>query len=342
MLYPYHPLQLQMLFMATFVVLLTALHHAVLSDVTATSAQSPLFGSTELGKPFDDGTLTVTPPVIGLQSLRIIYGPFIFSIQATYLLENGGKFSGNVHGMIRPSLTIHFTDLNFKDGERIQRITGTLDPTYGFITMLKLYANDSKESFKVYGPFGIKGSCDIPFTILGSVTGLFGRSSKYLNALGAYINPLVTPVYNRTKMVGGIYGVVFDDYPALSSGAEMLNITINSGGYIFRLSITYRFPNGTLFIASHGQPSSNSIINNVIRFNNGERIVQTDLAIFSLFVNYLVFETLDSRGVRRVYGPFGDVPQSDITKVHGTVYGFYGRVGMDHNITALTGLGFYI
>ena len=51
--------------------------------------------------------------------------------------------------------------------------------------------------------------------------------------------------------------------------------------------------------------------------------------------------TLDSRGIRRVYGPFGDVPQSNITTVHGTVYGFYGRVGMDHSITALTGLGFY-
>ena len=96
--------------------------------------------------------------------------------------------------------------------------------------------------------------------------------------------------------------------------------------------------NRTLFIASHGLLNSNN--NELIRFSNGERIVQTDLAIFSLFVNYLVFATLDSRGVRKVYGPFGNAPQSNITTAHGIVYGFYGRIGTDHNITALTELGF--
>jgi hypothetical protein len=286
--------------------------------------------------------MTVTPPVIGLQSLSIAYGAFLFGIQATYLLKSGGKFSGDIHGTIDPHLTnMNSTVLHFCDEEQIQRITGTLEETYGFITMLKLYTNTSKGSFKVYGPFGVEDVCDIPFTLSGSVTGLFGRSGKYLNALGAYINPLVTPRYNRTEMIGGIFGSVFDDYPALSTGqAEMVNVTINSGAYIFGLSITYRFPNRTLFVASHGLLNSNNR-NDVIRFSNpGERIVQTDLAILSLFINYLMFSTLESRGVRRVYGPFGDVPQSNITTVHGTVYGFYGRVGMDHNITALTGLGF--
>ena len=325
----------------TVLVVLTTLYHAVLSDITASVVQSPLFGSSELGKPFDDGTSTVTPPVVRLLSLSIAYGPFLFSIQATYLLENGGKFSGDIHGTTDPVLAKNSTVLHFQDEEQIQRITGTLEQTYGFITMLKLYTNNSKGNFKIYGPFGAEGSCDIPFTLSGSITGLFGRSEKYLNAFGAYINPLVTPMYNRTEMIGGIFGIPFDDYPALSSGhAEMLNITINSGAYIFGLAITYRFLNGTLFIASHGLLNSNN--NDIIRFNNGERIVQTDLAIFSLFVNYLMFATLDSRGVRKVYGPFGDVPQSNISTVHGMVYGFYGRVGTDHNITALTGLGFYI
>ena len=212
--------------------------------------------------------------------------------------------------------------------------------------MLKLYTNNSKGNFKVYGLFGDAGICDFPFTLSGSITGIFGRSGKYLNAFGAYVNALVTTTYNRTKMIGGIFGLVFDDYPVLSAGqAEMLNITINSGAYIFELAITYQFPNRTLFVASHGLLNSNNSHNvDVIRFSNpGERMVQTDLAIFSLFVNYLVFSILDSRGIRRVYGPFGDVPQSNITTVHGTVlqYGFYGRVGMDHSITALTGLGFY-
>ena len=320
------------------VVFLAILHYAVPGNITP---QSPLFGSSELGKPFDDGTSTVTPPCVGLHSLSIAYGPqFVFSIQATYLLQNGGKFSGDIHGTVNPVLARNSTIVQFQDKEKIVRISGTVEQTYGFITMLKLYTNDSKGYIKVYGPFGIEGSCDTPFTLAGYVTGLFGRSDKYLNALGAYINPLETPMYNRTEMIGGVFGLSFDDYPALSSGhADMLNITINSGAYVFGLSITYLFPDGKLFIGSHGLLNSNSI--DVIRFSNGERIVQTDLAIFSLFVNYLTFSTLDSKGVKRIYGPFGDVPQSNITTIHGTVYGFHGRVGVDHTITALTGLGFY-
>ena len=336
----------------TLLVVLTTLHlrlhhHAVLGDsihATAAVAQSPLFGSSELGKPFDDDTTTVTPPVAGLQSLSIAYGPFVFGIQATYLLENGWKLSGDIPGTIDQHLArMNLTVLRFHNDERIQRITGTLEQTYGFITVLKLYTNNSKGNFKVYGPFGDAGICNVPFTLSGTITGIFGKSGKYLNAFGAYINPLETPTYNRTEMIGGIFGLVFDDYPALSVGqAEMLNITINSGAYIFGLAITYQFPNRTLFVASHGLLNSNNSRNDVIRFSNpGERIVQTDLAIFSLFMNYLVFSTLDSRGIRRVYGPFGDVPQSNITTVHGTVYGFYGRVGTDHSVTALTGLGFY-
>ena len=94
----------------TFLVVLTTLHlhhHAAVSvgdSITAAVAQSPLFGSSELGQPFDDGTTTVTPPVARLQSLSIAYGSFIFGIQATYLLENGGKFSGDIHRTIDPHL----------------------------------------------------------------------------------------------------------------------------------------------------------------------------------------------------------------------------------------------
>ena len=231
----------------TFIVVFTTLHlhhHAAVSvgdSITAAVAQSPLFGSSELGQPFDDGTTTVTPPVARLQSLSIAYGPFVFGFQATYLLENGGKFSGDIHGMIDPDLAeMNSTVLHFRNDERIQRITGTLEQTYGFITMLKLYTNNSKGSFKVYGPFGDTGICDFPFTLSGSITGIFGRSGKYLNAFGAYVNALVTTTYNHTKMIGGIFGLVFDDYPVLSAGqAEMLNITINSGAYIFGLAITY-------------------------------------------------------------------------------------------------------
>ena len=324
-----------------FLVLFITLHHAVVSEklaiIAASLSPSSLFGSQQLGKPFDDGVSTV-----GLHSLSVGSGPqFVFGVQATYLLENGSKFSGAVHGTIDQFAENSTTIIFQGDGEQIRRISGAVEPVYGYITKLKLYTSDARGYTKVYGPFGAESNCHTPFTVAGTVVGLFGRSDKYLNALGAYLNPMVTPMYNRTQMIGGIFGETFDDYPVLSSGvADMVNITINAGAYINGLAITYQFPNGTLFNCRHGVMGPNDV---VIRFSShGERIVQMDVAIFSLFVNYLMFSTLDSRGIERVYGPYGGMPQSNITTIHGTVYGFYGRVGVDHNITAVTGLGFYI
>ena len=317
--------------LVVYVVFVLALHTQVQCEVVA----SPLFGSAELGEPFDDGTSTVVPSIVGLHSLNISCGAFVFGLQASYLLHNGSNFSGVVHGTINQDSTI----INFQKKERIFRIVGKVEQTYAFISQLKLYTQSSKGFVKVYGPFGEGKSSDTPFSIVGAVVGLFGRSGQYLNALRAYMNPLIPPVYNRTQMIGGIYGVPFDDYPALSSGhARMLNLTINSDGYIFGFRTTYRLPNGTLFVGWHGPTGPND---KIIRFRDSEMIVQADVAVFSLIVNYLVFSTLDSRGARRVYGPYGDTPQSNITTIHGTLGGFFGRVGMDHG-TVITGLGFYV
>ena len=324
----------------------TALHHAVVSDKTAavdSVVASPLFGSSQLGEPFDDVASTATQPIVGLHSLSIAYGPYVFGIQASYLLQNGEEFSGVVHGTIDKSTSRNLMVVQFRRGEHIQRISGAVKQTYGFITMLKLYTTTSKGEVKVYGPFGTAGSCDTPFNFTGAVIGLFGRSYKYLNALGVYINPKVTPTYNRTQLIGGIYGTRFDDYSALSSGpAEIVNITINSNAFIFGFGATYRLPNGTIFSSYHG-PHAVGPNNTVITFSDDEKIVRTDLEIYSLLVSYLMFSTLDSRGVQRVYGPFGDIPamNMNIITVYGTVYGFHGSVGTDH-FTAMTGIGFYI
>ena len=316
---------------AVSMVIVLTLHTQVQCEVVA----SPLFGSAKLGVPFDDGTSTVIPSIVGLHSLNISYGTFVFGLQASYLLNDGSNFSGVVHGTMNQDSTT----INLQKKERIVRIAGKVEQTYGFISQLQLYTQSLKGFVKVYGPFGEGKSSNTPFSIVGAVVGLFGRSGQYLNALGAYTNPLIPPRYNRTQMIGGIYGAPFDDYPALSSGcAIMLNMTINSGGYIFGFRTTYRFPNGTLFVGWHGPTGPND---KIIRFGDSEMIVQADVAVFSLNVNYLMFSTLDSRGTRRVYGPYGDTPQSNITTIHGTVGGFFGRVGMDHG-TAITGLGFYV
>ena len=299
---------------------------------------SPLFGSAVLGKSFDDSTSTVVSPSDGLHTLHIGYGAFVFGLQASYRLQNGSTIIGDIHGTI--GATEKSTILKFQEKEKIICIVGAVEQTYGYITRLKLYTKSANGLIKTYGPFGGGGSCDTTFTFAGAVVYLFGRSGEYLNALGVYINSLLPPMYNRTQMIGGIYGTTFDDYPILTLGqARILNMTVNSDAYINGLKITYRLPNGTYFVSQPGQLGSND---KMIRFHDGEMIVQVDLAVFSLWVNYLMFSTLDPIGKRRTYGPYGDIPQSNITTIHGTLNGFFGRVGMDHNITAITGLGFYV
>ena len=67
------------------------------------------------------------------------------------------------------------------------------------------------------------------------------------------MNPSLPLMYNRTQVIGGIFGTPFDDHPALASGfTQMLNMTINSGAFIFGFSTLYRLENGTLFIGRHG------------------------------------------------------------------------------------------
>ena len=316
----------------------------ILSILSVTSLSetfpSPLFGSAVLGGSFDDSVSTVVSSLSdGLHTLHISYGAFVFGLQASYHLQNGGIFIGKVHGKMSP--IENSTILKFQEKERIIRIIGSVEQTYGYITRLKLYTKSASGLINTYGPFGGGGSCDTTFTFAGAVVFLFGRSGEYLNALGVYIlNSLLLPLYNRTQMIGGIYGTAFDDYPILTLGPpHILNMTINSDAYINGLKITYRLPNGTYFVSQPGQIGSND---KIIRFHDGEMIVQVDLAVFSLWVNYLMFSTLDPSGTRRIYGPYGDIPQSNITTIHGTVNGFFGRVGMDHNITAITGLGFYV
>ena len=309
--------------------------HVVQSKVVA----SPLFGSAELGVPFDDGVSTISPSSVGLHSLNISCGAFVFGVQASYRFQNGHVIYGAVHGTVNEKT---LTAIVFQKEEEVVRVAGATDEIHGYITQLKLYTRLSDKLVKSYGPYGNGKSSDTPFSIAGAVTGLFGRSGHFLNALGVYTNSLLPPLYNKTQMVGGVFGLPFDDYPnVLSSGlVRLLNLTINTetGGYIYGIRATYLLPNGTFFVAFHGPSGPNE---KIIRFHETEMIVQTDVAIFSLFVNYLVFSTLDSGGTRRKYGPYGGMPLSNITTIHGTVYGFFGKVGSDH-ITALTGLGCYV
>lgn len=311
----------------------------IVTSLSEETFPSPLFGSAVLGESFDDSTSTIVSPSGGLHTLHISYGAFVFGLQASYRLQNGGTVIGNAHGTIGHP-TENSTILKFQEKETIIRIVGAVEQTYSYITRLKLYTKSASGLIKTYGPFGGGGSCDTTFTFTGAVVFLFGRSGEYLNALGVYINSLLPPMYNRTQMIGGIYGTIFDNYPVLTLGrVHILNMTINSEAYINGLKITYRLPNGTYFVSQPGQLGTND---DIIRFHDSEMIVQVDLAVFSLWVNYLMFSTLDSSGTRRTYGPYGDIPQSNITTIHGTVNGFFGRVGTDHNITAITGLGFYV
>ena len=304
--------------------------------LTSEVVSSPLFGSAELGQPFDDVASSVLPSVVGLHSINISHGSFVYGIQAVYSLHTGDTITGSAHGTFTQSRVI-----NFNEKEVIFRVAGRVDPTYGHITQLLLYTKDQDVLLKTYGPFGAESECDTPFSFVGAVVGLYGRSGHYINALGANTNAKLLPagVYARTQMIGGAFGVPFDDHPLLTAGQPMmLNLTINSqGGFVRGIRAVYRLENGSEYISTHGAIDQAS----AITFRESERIVQVDVDVFSLFVDYIMLSTLDSRGTRRVYGPYGDVPQSNITTLHGTVYGFFGLIGTDHQ-TAVTGMGGYV
>ena len=300
------------------------------------------------GKPFDDGTYAIVPPVAGVRSLIVHYGDYIDGLQVTYILQDGQRVKGAWHGGTGGNATHH---VKFGQNEVIVRVEGysKFGPPNGFLTQLNFFTKDSSGKIHKYGPIGEQSTkYRFLFNFAGTVIGFFGESGDYLNGIGfEYDNSIVQPYYKKTPLTGGSGGRYFDDDLPTLGPLRITHLTICHGKYINGINTTYLLPNGSEVSMVHGRfRESTNGTNDVqlahIEFAEDERISLIVVGYSGKYVDFLKFFTWVSTGVvGSEYGPYGwgqDAPWSNMTFTYdGVINGFYGLSG-----TLIDALGFYI
>ena len=159
-----------------------------LQTATASLTSSPLFGPPGGGDPFDDGITAIVPCVVHIASLSICHGDGIDRIQANYTLQDGKVYVGFPHGARVTKNCTRKNVIEFTEGETIVYIEGKIQITYRYVSQLTLFTSTPVGLPSIYGPFGLGGDSDIPFSIVGSTMGIFGRSGDLLDAIGVLFN----------------------------------------------------------------------------------------------------------------------------------------------------------
>ena len=302
---------------------------------------SPLFGSPGGGEPFDDGITAIIPHAVHMASLSICYGDAVDGVQVNYTLEDGKTYVGFPHGVTEKCTR---KLIEFKEGEVIVRIEGKIQVTFGYISQLKLFTATLGGLPATYGPFGVGGDSDQPFSVTGTTLGIFGRAGQVLDAIGLYIDLSVpaTVSYDKSDLIGGAGGDGFDDIlsnPDSETPSKITSMIVNYGSAINGVQVTYSLPSGASSTVLHGVLSrDNWQYNGVLDFDDDEWITQVDVSSGpSHVVDYLQIVTTNSKGSVRSYGPFGKVFMGNVTTIHGVVYGLFGRCG-----NQIDALGFYV
>ena len=299
------------------------------------------------GKPFDDGTYAIVPPVAGIRSILVRYGDYIDGLQVTYILQDGQSVRGTWHGGTGGNATHH---VRFGENELIVRVEGysKFGPPNGFLTQLNFFTKDSSGKIHKYGPIGEQSTkYRFLFNFAGVVIGFFGESGDYLNGIAfEYDNSIVQPYYKRTPLTGGGGGRYFDDNLPTLGPLRMTHLTICHGKYVNGINTTYLLPNGSEVSMVHGtfrEPTNGTSDLQLahIEFAEDEHITLIVVGYSGKYVDFLKFFTWVSTGVANEYGPYGwgqDAPWSNMTSTYdGVINGFYGRSG-----TLIDALGFYI
>lgn len=316
---------------------------------------SPLFGNSLGGDPFDDGTTAVIPPVARLHSILICYGEMIDGIQPIYVLEDDSTFVGHPHGnnLVNGKCT-NKSKIVFKEAEVLTRIEGMIQIKWRLISQLTLFTSIGGGPPKRRGgPYGLGGTSDIGFSLTGDIRGIYGRAGDTLDAIGFYVNANVpSKSYQKTNLTGGRAGTdSFDDFELIASKTEtpfkITSMVISHGVYINAIQVTYLTSNGASLTLTHGTLNNKNWLGNkyfdVLNFDDDEWITKVNISPrFSeavQCVGYLEFETTNSKGSLRSYGPFGQVYTSNITTIENVIYGIYGS---STDYLAVNTLGFYV
>ena len=96
---------------------------------------------------------------------------------------------GNKYGRHLILLFSLHSQIQLSDSEFVKEISGTFDLYEGhnIINSIKLVTN-----VKTYGPFGQETGTSFSVPVQGNsgVASFFGRSGKFLDAIGVYVHPL--------------------------------------------------------------------------------------------------------------------------------------------------------
>jgi Jacalin-like lectin domain len=130
------------------------------------------------GLMFTDSIPYLNRKVLGIQDITIRHGSVIDSIQTTYRLENGDALVTDRNGGTGGTATT----IVFAADEKIIGVSGRYDNNY--VNQLTIKTRNAAGGEKTYGPYGSNSGTS--FNITSNVTGFFGRSDDFLNAIGFY------------------------------------------------------------------------------------------------------------------------------------------------------------
>ena len=165
-------------------------------DTSATCVQQPFYKKSRLvggkgGTPFDDAVSTLNP--LRIKHIAICYGEYINGISTTYVLRNGSVVI-KTYGTVQTNTSSNYSliNINLADDERIVVITLTNSiESDNYVSSLHLYTyRPNKEgTSKDYGPYGngkkVPGANNSD-SVIGVISGFYGRSGTVMDALGVY------------------------------------------------------------------------------------------------------------------------------------------------------------
>ena len=285
--------------------------------------RSPKFGGNG-GMAFEDPIETLTPAVVGIKSLRFVQGSRVDSIQVTYLLADGSTYATDMHGRAKEAFSKE-TYIELAKGEEIVKVVGK---TNGFrIGRLVFITKTANGTERRYGPLlNLGASGEGPFTVVGKILGLFGRSDYFLDAVGFYfvpipLRPLTTPLYGSPGR-----GTYFQDLsPSDSSPPQIVGINVYyTADQVLGVQVTYLLDVGATWTASKHGSDKGSL--GYVEVDVGENIIGVDVKTNGVLIEQITFHIEKADGARRRDGPYGKSGSPQIS-VTGRIVGLFGLSG---------------
>jgi hypothetical protein len=238
------------------------------------------------GAPFTDGVI----PGAFVSEVYIFSGNYVDAIQMQYILPDGRKVLGPLHGgpggrqsTFRLDSDEYIVGLSIKYGEHIDS--------------LRIQTN--KRTSSSYGGNGGSRSSRVDVPSGNQAIGFTGRSGEYLDSIGLAFIPLPLLISGQTQIAGGNGGNAFSDR-SIPLGAIISEIRVGAGKNIDSIQAVYVLKDGrTLEGPVHGGRGGNF---NVFRLNPGEYITGLS-GRYGEYIDSLSIQT--NQRVSPVFGGLG-------------------------------------